>query len=131
MVLRADIGGQAVAAAAVIHADRIHGEFAFLAVDRGVAVAVRDVDAHAGAAILAEAAAQVDGAVALAAGLDAHGHFAQLLVRRALGRMLIEPPMLPRRRRAVDEAVRAAQHLDPLHQLGRHELARQQAVQPL
>ena len=130
MLLVAQVGGQAQIASPKIAAERQHAELAVLAVDAGFALALDRVETQAGAVIHAEPARDIDRSQHAAATLEAQRGFGQRLVGCPFGHDVDCPAEAAAARRgAVQEGAGAAQNLDPLDDLGREVLARQQSVQ--
>ena len=123
VVLPAQVGREAGALAPAVQ------PLAVLVLHRALAVAADQVQARAPFFLGAEATGQIGRGVDLVIARhpcrQARQGFAGALGRQVEGAAYARPA----RRGAVQEGAGAAEHLDPLDQFGRHELARQHAVQ--
>ena len=130
VVLPAEVGREPGAVAAAVDAEAQHLQFAVLAVDRGLAVAGGEVQTAAPFAVFSEAAREVAGGVQGVAAVPTQGQAVERQAARPLRRQVDGAAHVRAAgRRTVQEGGRAVEDLDPFDQLGRHELARQDAIQ--
>ena len=130
MVLPSQISREAGALAAPVQAKAQHPHFTVLVLDRAFAVADGDVQAQSPGVARAKPARNVGGGVDLIAALPSCGQAREGFAARALGRQVDGPAHAAAAGRgAVQKGRRAPEDLDPLQQFGRHELARQNAVE--
>ena len=130
VVLPADVGGDARAAAAPVQPQRGQREFGFFMVNGRAALAARQVQADAAGLLRPEAARHIQRGLLFAAAARAQLHARKRLVGRALGQQIERAAQAPAAgRRAIEKGRCASQHFHALEQLGGDVLARQQAIQ--
>ena len=130
VILPAEVGREAGAVAAPVEAQADDAELAVLVLDRALAVAAGEVETDAVFGVGAEAAGDVGGDIPLTTAFETDRGARQGIGARPLGRQ-VEGAADARAAgsRAVEEGGRPVEDLDPLQELRRHELARQDAVE--